>query len=330
MRTLYVVTHRPGPGGDARRHETAGITVSPSSGTKARVTASLSKAFARWCAAARPGFVGQAVVDADDMGGLDDTHVADEVRRPKPGSIDRRHQRRHSTGRQGVFVSGDEDRSIDQIEWSWALPFIGVMAAAVAAMAAVNNYALDGTALWQLLTTPKAVRSDVAGRQLAWMLIFGIPILIGTTLLCLVSQSPLWVIALGMTFAATGAACGAAPLFSLLMPAIGADARDRVSTSHSPRQRRKWTVDGVYCGRRRRSHPRHPHPAHRHRLDLARTAGHRHRHRHVGAPGADAPDTRPSPTLRTGPVVGHDITRPHPPPNRTGGTEQETGRCPDS
>lgn len=116
--------------------------------------------------------------------------------------------------------------------WSWALPFIGVMAAVLGAMAAVNTYSLDGTALWQLLTTPGAVRADVRGRQVAWLLLFGIPTVCGTVLLCLLSQSPLWAAALGMTLAATGAACAGAPLFSALMPAIGADARDRVSTAN--------------------------------------------------------------------------------------------------
>ena len=116
--------------------------------------------------------------------------------------------------------------------WSWALPFVGVMAAAFGAMAAVNTYALDGTALWQLLTTPGAVRADVRGRQAAWLVLFGLPILAGTVVLCLVSPG-LWEVALGATLAATGAACAAAPLLSALMPALGADARQRVSTGQN-------------------------------------------------------------------------------------------------
>ncbi|QBF45941.1 hypothetical protein [Janibacter limosus] len=115
--------------------------------------------------------------------------------------------------------------------WSWALPFIGIMAAVLGAMVAVNTYALDGTALWQLLTTPGAISADVRGRQLAWLLLFGIPTLALTLALCLISQSPLSAIAFGMTVAAIGAACGSAPLLGVLMPAIGADARDRVSST---------------------------------------------------------------------------------------------------
>ncbi|MBT2483104.1 MULTISPECIES: hypothetical protein [unclassified Microbacterium] len=128
--------------------------------------------------------------------------------------------------------------------WSWALPFIGVLAAAIAGMTAVNTYALDGTALWQLLTTPKAIRADVAGRQLAWMLLFAIPVIVVTILLSLVSQSPFWAVALGMTLAATGMACASAPLFSALMPAIGADARDRVAATHNAGNPAggQWTV----------------------------------------------------------------------------------------
>lgn len=117
-------------------------------------------------------------------------------------------------------------------DWSWGLPFVGVMAAALAAMAAVNTYALDGTALWQLVTTPGAIRADVRGRQVAWLLLLGLPVLIGTILLCLVSPD-LWAVAFGATLAATGAGCAAAPLLSALMPAIGADARERVSTGQN-------------------------------------------------------------------------------------------------
>ncbi|MFY2788964.1 hypothetical protein [Rhodococcus sp. MALMAid1271] len=115
--------------------------------------------------------------------------------------------------------------------WSWALPFIGVMAAALGAMVAVNTYALDGTALWQILTTPGAIRADVWGRQLAWLLMFGIPTSALTLALCLVSESPLAAVACGMTLAATGAACGSALWLGVIMPAIGADARDRVAAT---------------------------------------------------------------------------------------------------
>lgn len=118
--------------------------------------------------------------------------------------------------------------------WSWALPFVGVMAAVLGGMVAVNTYALDGTALWQLLTTPGAIRADVRGRQIAWLLMFGIPTLALTLALCVVSESPFSAAAFGMALAATGAACASAPWLGVLMPAIGPDARERVAlTSRS-------------------------------------------------------------------------------------------------
>ncbi|HEY4616410.1 MAG TPA: hypothetical protein VIG75_13195 [Citricoccus sp.] len=116
-------------------------------------------------------------------------------------------------------------------DWSWALPFIGVMAAVLGGMAAVNTYALDGTALWQLLTTPGSVRADVRGRQAAWLALFGVPALVLTGLLAQASGSPFAAQAGGMALAATGTACGGAPWLSSLMPAIGPDARERVSTA---------------------------------------------------------------------------------------------------
>lgn len=117
--------------------------------------------------------------------------------------------------------------------WYWSVPFVGVAAAVFAAMVAINTYALDGTALWQLLTTPGAIRADVRGRQLAWMLMFGLPILVASTTLSLVVESSLAHVALGATFAAVGVACGCAPLISALMPAVGRDARERLSTGQN-------------------------------------------------------------------------------------------------
>lgn len=117
--------------------------------------------------------------------------------------------------------------------WSWTLPLLGVVAAAFAAMVAINTYALDGTALWQLLTTPDAIRADVRGRQLSWMLIFGLPILTFTMILSLVTASPVAPLAVGGVCAAVGVACASGPLLSAIMPAIGRDARDRISTGQN-------------------------------------------------------------------------------------------------
>lgn len=115
--------------------------------------------------------------------------------------------------------------------WSWALPLGGVVSAAVAAMVAVNTYALDGTALWQIITTPRSIAADVLGRQLAWLFLLGLPLVMLTLLACIATASPLGPVAWGMTLAAIGASSGGAPLLSALMPAVGADARHRKSST---------------------------------------------------------------------------------------------------
>ncbi|MEV4225064.1 hypothetical protein [Nonomuraea sp. NPDC049725] len=113
-------------------------------------------------------------------------------------------------------------------DWSWALPLVGPAAAVFGAMVAINTYALDGTALWQLLTTPDALRADVRGRMAAWALLFGVPSVALAAVLWAVTGSPLGGAALGGAVTAAAAGCAAAPLLALVMPAVGADARDRV------------------------------------------------------------------------------------------------------
>ncbi|SCL73616.1 hypothetical protein [Micromonospora peucetia] len=112
-------------------------------------------------------------------------------------------------------------------DWSWALPLVGPAAAVFGAMVAVNTYALDGTALWQLLTTPGALQADVRGRMAAWFLLFGVPSIVLAAVLWAVTRSPLGVVAISGAIAAAAVACAVAPLIALLMPAVGTDARDR-------------------------------------------------------------------------------------------------------
>ncbi|RDI66601.1 ABC-2 type transport system permease protein [Nocardia pseudobrasiliensis] len=52
-----------------------------------------------------------------------------------------------------------------------ALPFAGAFVVWMAAMASANMYAFDGTAIWQTLVIPGAIRADVRGRMLAWVII---------------------------------------------------------------------------------------------------------------------------------------------------------------
>ncbi|MGI5119451.1 hypothetical protein ACQEU5_07915 [Marinactinospora thermotolerans] len=113
-------------------------------------------------------------------------------------------------------------------DWIWALPLVGPAAAVFGAMAAVNTYALDGTAQWQLLTTPGALKADVHGRMAAWALMFGLPSIALAAVLWAATGSPLGGAAVGGAIAAAAAGCAGAPLLALVMPAVGADARDRV------------------------------------------------------------------------------------------------------
>ncbi|GAA2823885.1 hypothetical protein [Nonomuraea rubra] len=112
--------------------------------------------------------------------------------------------------------------------WSWAVPLVGPAAAVFGAMAAINTYALDGTALWQLLTTPGALKADVRGRMAAWALLFGVPSIVLAAGLQIATGSPLGQAAIGGAVAAAATGCAMAPLLALLMPAVGTDARHRV------------------------------------------------------------------------------------------------------
>jgi ABC-2 type transport system permease protein len=113
-------------------------------------------------------------------------------------------------------------------DWSWALPLVGPAAAVFGAMVAINTYALDGTALWQLLVTPGAVKADVHGRMVAWALLFGMPSVALTAVLWALTASPLGWLALNGAILAAAVGCAVAPLLAVVMPAVGADARDRI------------------------------------------------------------------------------------------------------
>ncbi|MEU4426390.1 hypothetical protein AB0F81_37685 [Actinoplanes sp. NPDC024001] len=112
--------------------------------------------------------------------------------------------------------------------WWWAVPLAGPAVAVFGAMVAINTYALDGTAIWQLLTTPGAPRADVRGRMAAWGLLFGVPSVALSVVLWAVTGSPLGVAAVGGAVAASAVGCALAPLLAVVMPAVGADARNRV------------------------------------------------------------------------------------------------------
>jgi len=117
---------------------------------------------------------------------------------------------------------------IASTDWSWALPLAGPAAALFGAMVAINTYALDGTALWQLLTTPGALKADVRGRMVAWALLFGLPSIALAAVLWAVTGSWLGGAAVGGAIAAAAAGCAGAPLLAVVVPAVGTDARDRI------------------------------------------------------------------------------------------------------
>lgn len=108
------------------------------------------------------------------------------------------------------------------------LPFAGVAVVVIGAMASVNVYAMDGTALWHTLLTPGAEVADVRGRQLAWLMIFTpaavLPSVVGLTITQATWAIP-WVAAL--VPALLGGAAGLIPMLSVygLVPETDAHKR---------------------------------------------------------------------------------------------------------
>ncbi|RJL22068.1 hypothetical protein [Bailinhaonella thermotolerans] len=137
--------------------------------------------------------------------------------------------------------------------WTWALPSVGALIAMFAAMASVNLYALDGTALWQTLLTPRAIRADVRGRQLAWGLLFAVPALVWTVV-SLPLTGAWWAgpVAVGAAVAGLGVGAGMIVLLGVTMPAVGMDARHRTELGQragdpSGQQMLLWIAVGAAC-----------------------------------------------------------------------------------
>ncbi|MDX2776144.1 hypothetical protein PV379_02090 [Streptomyces caniscabiei] len=72
-----------------------------------------------------------------------------------------------------------------------------------------NLYGVDGSALWQILTTPHAARNDVRGRQIAWLIVILIAV-IPTTIIGVAWSGiyAAWPAVAGLTAAALGAGAG--------------------------------------------------------------------------------------------------------------------------
>ncbi|MGI5128719.1 hypothetical protein ACQEVB_18065 [Pseudonocardia sp. CA-107938] len=102
---------------------------------------------------------------------------------------------------------------------SAGLVFAPLWIAVFATMQVSNLYGLDGTAVWQTLTTPGAVRADVRGRQWAWVLIVGPVAVVAAIVLPAVTgatDSYPWVLAL--VPALVGAGAGTVLLASVELP----------------------------------------------------------------------------------------------------------------
>lgn len=135
--------------------------------------------------------------------------------------------------RRGIEVRSSLWAAVFTTAALWALapevlPFAGVVVALIGAMACVNVYAMDGTALWLTLLVPGAERADVRGRQLAWLLIYVpatvLPSVVGLAVVREAWPVP-WVAAL--VPALLGGAAGLIPLLSVYGLAPETDAHKR-------------------------------------------------------------------------------------------------------
>ncbi|MFI6480966.1 hypothetical protein ACIBH1_23765 [Nonomuraea sp. NPDC050663] len=111
----------------------------------------------------------------------------------------------------------------------WVMvPFAGLIAIVMAAASSANLYGSDGTALWLTLMTPGAERSDVRGRQLAWLLVVGPAAAVLTLGGTLVSgQDWAWPWVLGLFPALLGGGAGIVVLLAVTSLVPGTDPHKR-------------------------------------------------------------------------------------------------------
>ncbi|MET8872721.1 hypothetical protein [Nocardia sp. NPDC004604] len=107
-------------------------------------------------------------------------------------------------------IQGDSSRGV---------VFAGVSAAWFAGLAANNLYGYDGTALWQTLVTPGAVRADVRGRLLALLLVIGLPtLLLAVVLPGALGRWSMYPWTLSLLFVVLGVGAGSAVFLSVTAP----------------------------------------------------------------------------------------------------------------
>lgn len=108
------------------------------------------------------------------------------------------------------------------------LPFAGLVVALIGTMGATNIYAMDGTSLWLPLLCPGGERSDVLGRQLSWLVVFGSAAVVASVAAVVVTQA-WWAIpvVLALLPAALGGGVGLIPMLgiTLLVPEVDAHKR---------------------------------------------------------------------------------------------------------
>lgn len=97
------------------------------------------------------------------------------------------------------------------------LPFMGILFAISAAGSTANGYGIDGSMFWQLLTTPKAYRHDILGRQITWLIIVAPVAVILTIIGLAIAGFPVaaWIHIFGLLIAALGAGAGLSILIAV-------------------------------------------------------------------------------------------------------------------
>lgn len=90
----------------------------------------------------------------------------------------------------------------------YLLPFIGILFVISAVGSTANLYGADGSALWQLLVTPNAARSDIRGRQWAWLIVVA-PIAVLASIVPVVLTGYYWVLPITLSLVVVGLGAGA-------------------------------------------------------------------------------------------------------------------------
>ncbi|MEV4178412.1 hypothetical protein [Nonomuraea sp. NPDC049709] len=118
------------------------------------------------------------------------------------------------------------------IDLTWYLPWTGAAITWMAAAGAATLFSTDGTALWLTLMRPGAERTDVRGRQLAWLLkvapLSVVATVAGTALSGLAWA---WPPALALQAVALGAGAGLVVLLSVMAPVRMPDAHRRTGNA---------------------------------------------------------------------------------------------------